>query len=338
MKRFVVIIFFMVILMFPNTALAATSTAKDYFPMKPNTVFVYQGYGNEFASYTRYTDYNNLTRQQLRINNGGTETVNVYEYTIYGVRVRYTKSECYYRENFLNTTANKSEYLIKDPIRNGTTWTLADGSRRSITNTNATIQTTLKTYTGALEVTTTKGTNSTKDYYVKDVGLVKSIHYLEGGYTVSSSLKQIKTNTPLIQIIRFYYPDSNINKVWYVDKRMNFYTNDITRLKIVREFRNPPRGLTFCIGPNTTSNSLYYNTIDKMVHIDFSGNFVTDLNAGSTYEGLCLTSIVNTIGGYYNINKVYLTLAGHPYTSGHIVKNPGEPFITNFNGINKWPY
>ncbi|GIM28922.1 hypothetical protein CPJCM30710_15880 [Clostridium polyendosporum] len=337
MKKFVIIIFFMVILMFPNTALAATSTAKDYFPMKPNTVFVYQGYGNEFSSYIRYTDYTNSTRQQLRINNGGTETVNVYEYTFYGVRIRYTNNECYYRENFLNKTANKSEYLIKNPIKKGTTWTLADGSKRSITNTNATMKTTLKTYTGALEVTTTRGTSKTKDYYVKGVGLVKSIHYLEGGYTVMSSLKQIKTNTPLIQIIRFYYPDSNINKVWYVDKKISFYTNDITRSKIVKEFRNPPKGLVPCIGANTTSNWLYYNTISKMVYVDFSANFVKDLNAGSTYESLCLTSIVNTIGGYYNINKVYLTLAGKPYESGHILKKPGEPFITNFNGIGKWP-
>lgn len=315
MKKFLVMLFFMIMLMFPNKALAVTPTAKDYFPMKPNTVFVYQGYGNEFASYTIYTDYTSSTRQQLRKNNGGTETVSVYEYTTYGVRVRYTKSECYYRESFLNTTANKSEYLIENPIKKGTTWTLADGSKRSITNTNTTIQTPLKTYTGALEVTTTKGTNKTKDYYVKDVGLVKSIYYLQGGSTVMSSLKQIKTNTPLTQTIRFYYPDNNVNKVWYVDKKMNFYTNDITRLKIVKEFRNPPKGLAPCIGPNTTNNWLYYNTIDKMVHIDFSSNFVKDLNAGSTYEMFCLTSIVNTVGGYYNVNKVYLTLANKPYKS-----------------------
>jgi hypothetical protein len=338
MKKFVIAIFFtlVLVLIFPNIGLAAMPTAKDYLSMKPNTVFIYQGYGNEFASYTRYTDYTSSTRQQLRIENGGTETVNVYEYTTYGVRLRYTKNECYYRENFLNKTANTSEYVIKNPVKGGTSWDLPNGSKRSITSTNATVKTPLKTYTGALEVTTTKGTSKTKDYYVKDVGLVKSVHYLEGNYTVTSSLKQIKTNTPLTQTIRFYYPDKNIDKLWYVDKQMSFYTNDITRLKIVKEFVNPSTGLIRCIGPNTTNNWLYYNDIDKMVHVDFSSNFVRDLNAGSTCEALCLDSIANTIGGYYDVNKVYITLGGKPYESGHILKESGEPFITNLVGIEKW--
>ena len=341
MKRVAILVFIMlmlmVALMFPSTALAVTTTAKDYFPIKSNTVFVYQGYGNEYASYTRYTDYANSTTQQFRINNGGTETVNVYEYTTYGVRLRYTSNECYYRENFLGKTANRSEYLIKDPIIKGTSWTLSDGSKRSITNTNATVKTDINTYIGALEITTINGTNMTKDYYVKDIGLVKSVHYLEGGYAIISSLKQIKTSAPLTQTIRFYYPDNKISRVWYVDKKISFYTNDVTRLKIVREFRNPPTGLVCCIGPNTTNNWLYYNTTNKMVCVDFSPNFVTDLNAGSSYEQLCLTSIVNTIGRYYNNTKVYITLGGNPYTSGHISKKIGEPFITNFEGIAKWP-
>ena len=81
------------------------------------------------------------------------------------------------------------------------------------------------------------------------------------------------------------------------------------------------------IGPNTTINWLYYNEIDKMVHLDFSSNFVSDLNTGSSYEALCLSSITNTIGYYYNCNKVYITLNGKPYSSGHIEKKIGEPFL-----------
>lgn len=337
MRKLRNVVFFIMLLLLPNITLAAVPKAKDYFPMKPNAVYYYQGYGNEYASYTRYTDFTNSTRQQFRVDNGGTETVNVYEYTAYGVKLRYSKSEIYYRESFLNKTANRSDYIIKNPIRKGTSWTLSDGSKRSITSTNAVVKTPLKKYTGALEITTVKGKSKTKDYYVKGVGLVKSVYYLEGGYTVSSSLKQIKTNTPFIQTIRFYYPDKNINKVWYVDKKIKFYTNDITRLKIVKEFRNPPKGLVSCIGPNTRNNWMYYNSTYKMVYADFAPNFVKDLNAGSMYESLCLTSIVNTIGGYYDMNKVYITLGGKPYQSGHIVKKPGQPFITNFKGIAKWP-
>ena len=169
-----------------------TGTARDYYPIKENTVFVYQGYGDEYASYTRYTDYTDSIKQQLRTNNGGTETVNVYEYTKDGIKNIFTKNVCRYRENFLNETANKDEYLIKNPIRVGTTWTLSDGSKRSITSVNATVSTDLKEFTGALEVTTIKDSNKTQDYYVKDIGLVKSVYKIYGGDTVTSSLKEIK--------------------------------------------------------------------------------------------------------------------------------------------------
>ena len=200
MNKFIFIVIFILILgltwilIFPYKTITHTVTAKDYFPIKPNTVFVYQGYGNEFASYIRTTEYTNCTKQQQRINNGGTEIANVYEYTDCGVKLIFTKNEYYNRENFLYAEPNRDEYLIKNPIKNGTSWTLPDGSIRSITNTNATVTTDLKTYTCALEVTTIAGANKTQDYYVSDVGLIKSVYYLEGGYTVTSSLKEIKTN------------------------------------------------------------------------------------------------------------------------------------------------
>ncbi|MHC1685093.1 MAG: GerMN domain-containing protein [Clostridiaceae bacterium] len=325
------------VLMACNQYNNTTRTAKEYYPMKSNSVFVYEGYGNEYASYTRYTDYTDSIKQQLRTNNGGTETVNVYENTNDGVKIIFTKNECYYRESFLNDTANKDEYLIKNPIKVGTTWTLPDGSKRSITSVNTTVSTDLKEYTRALEITTTNDSSKTQDYYVKDIGLVKSVYKSYDGFTVTSSLKEIKMDTPLTQVIRYYYPDSNVENVWYVDKQIDFYTNDITRVKLVKEFTNPPDGLSCCIGLNTITNSLDCKNTDKMIHVDFSSNFVKDLNAGSSYEQLCLTSIVDTIGRYYSNDKVCITLDGKPYESGHIIMQPGQAFTVKFDGIKEWP-
>lgn len=52
-------------------------TIKDYFPLKENTNYVYEGKGNEYASYNVVVDYINGNRIQLRTNNGGTELVQV---------------------------------------------------------------------------------------------------------------------------------------------------------------------------------------------------------------------------------------------------------------------
>lgn len=302
-------------------------TAKDFFPMIPDRQYIYQGFGNEFLSYTTFTDYTNNTKQQLRISNGATEIVRVYEYTPSGVRLILQKPETYYRENFLSKPNVLEEYIIKNPIQVGTNWSLLDGSVREITNINQTIKTPLTTYTSVLEITTTNGNSKSLDYYVKDLGLIKSVYFIDDE-TLSSEIKQIKYNTPLVQSINFFYPDKFINSTWYVSKNIKFYANDITKDRFKTEFVTPINGLIRCIGPNTTINWLYYNEIDKMVHLDFSSNFVSDLNAGSSYEALCLSSITNTIGYYYNCNKVYITLNGEPYSSGHIEKQIGEPFLT----------
>jgi hypothetical protein len=55
------------------------------------------------------------------------------------------------------------------------------------------------------------------------------------------------------------------------------------------------------------------------------------MNAGAGYESMILQSIVNTLGGYYGVDQVYLTVEGEPYSSGHIAMKKGEFFKVNLN-------
>ncbi len=57
------------------------------------------------------------------------------------------------------------------------------------------------------------------------------------------------------------------------------------------------------------------------------------MNAGAYYESMILQSITNTLGMYYGIEKIYITVDGNPYESGHIQKNEGEPFTINFENV-----
>ena len=52
---------------------------EDYFPIKANTHYVYQGMGNEYASYDVYIDYASEDKVQQRVDNGGTVMANVLE-------------------------------------------------------------------------------------------------------------------------------------------------------------------------------------------------------------------------------------------------------------------
>ncbi|MPM73475.1 Acetate kinase [bioreactor metagenome] len=61
-----------------------------------------------------------------------------------------------------------------------------------------------------------------------------------------------------------------------------------------------------------------------MVYIDLNRAFMTEMNAGSEYEGMILQSIANTFGGYFQSDKVILTIDNALYESGHFAFMKGE--------------
>jgi len=223
---------------------------------------------------------------------------------------------------------DKEEILLMEPLVKGTTWTLKDSSVRTITNTSVDVTTPAGTYK-AIEVTTESPDGKTVNYYAKDVGLVKSL-FSSGENEISSSLSKIEENVPLVQKINFYYPNINDSKIYYESKDISFKTNDITKQtleKAYKEVVNSNVGKVFTT--NTKINSLYLNK-DKMVYIDLSRAFLSEMNAGAAYEKMILQSVADTFGNYYNSEKVVLTLDNAFYESGHIAMGKGE-FIKVIN-------
>ena len=83
------------------------------------------------------------------------------------------------------------------------------------------------------------------------------------------------------------------------------------------------------LGPNVKIKSLYLNK-DNTVYVDFTKELVSEMNAGSGYEGMILQCITNTLGAYYGVDKVYITIEGSPYSSGHIMMKKGEAFTVDY--------
>ena len=305
---------------------SGTSSISDYFAYKPNIKYVFEGKGNEYAAYTVLVDYIVGTKVQLRTDNGGTETVTVMENKDGQLSIILSKSEVYYRENLTNSTIGNPEIILKEPLVKGTTWTLPDKRKRFISNVDVEIKTKLGTFK-TIEVTTENEFDKTLDYYAPGVGLVKSAFLLNDIEEVSSTLIKMNPNVPLTQTVQFYYPNSNVDKIFYVSKKLSFKTNDITRIIFEKAFKTMPAGknLARVLSPNAKIKSLYLNK-DNSLYVDFSKEFLTEMNAGSGYESLILKSITNTLGVYYGVNKVYLTVEGKPYASGHIEMKKGEFF------------
>lgn len=314
-----------------------TLTVKDLYPFVADTEYIYDGEGNEYAPYNRYTDFLDTenNRLQTRTDNGGTETVRVLEIKDGKLSVIKTINECYYRDNFMDAAAaeDKAEVLLMEPLEVGTEWTIPDGSKRYISGIGVNVDTPSGTYQ-AIEVTT-EGTDSTsKDYYAPVIGLVKSV-FSSGDTEVSSVLKEIKANAPFTQTIDIYYPDSD-EKIHAEPLALTFKTGDETRL--ILEAALTKRAVEEDYQPlastNTKLNSLYLDE-DKIVHADFSPELVTEMNAGSGFETLILQCITNTLGNYYGTDEVYLTVDKKPYKSGHIEMKEGETLKVKTDNVIK---
>ena len=72
------------------------------------------------------------------------------------------------------------------------------------------------------------------------------------------------------------------------------------------------------------------------MRVDFSNELLTDMNAGSSIEMEILKSIVNTIGNYYGVDKVYISTEGTPYSSGHFGIREDEYFTVDETDIKEF--
>lgn len=300
---------------------------QDYFPIKENMSYIYEGKGNEYAAYSVFNDYISEGKVQQRIDNGGTEIARVVEVKDGKLTILFFRGEIYFRENYLEAESNENEILLKEPLVKGASWTLKDSRVRTITNASADITTPSGSYK-AIEVTTQGTSSKTIDYYAKNVGLVKTVSTI-GEAEVSSSLSKIEENVPFVKKINFFYPNINDGKIYYESRDISFKTNDITKQileKACKEAVSNNIGKVFT--SNTKINSLYLNK-DNMVYIDLNSAFLSEMNVGALAEKMILQCIANTFGQYYNVEKVVLTINNKPYESGHISMKKGEYLKVN---------
>ena len=305
-----------------TAAINTNARIADYFPANDNTRLIYQGTGNEFASYEVYTDYTDDGFHQQRISTGGTTAVRIVHLNKNRAEIVFSQGETYFRQNMLDMRVGTPEALLKTPLETGRSWLLGEGRIRTITGASIAVETPAGSF-DTIEVTTEGPYGKSMDYYATDVGLVKTVYVSEGG-PVISELNKVEKDVPLVQTVRFYYPNADSNKLGYIDKEVGLYTNDITRDVLANAYKEaPPEPLGRVFSPGTKIKSLYLNK-DGMVYIDLNEAFAQEMNAGAAYEQSILQSIANTFGRYYGVMRVMLTVEGQPYVSGHIAMRPGE--------------
>lgn len=162
----------------------------DFFPLTKDSFWVYEGKGNEYASFERKIVFIDDKKAQFREDNGGTVMAMVFEATDNAIIRTFSRGEAYGNENYLKHQANDSTIMIQGPIEVGTKWELEDGNRE-ITDLKASVKTPAGKFDNCLVVTSTYGESTVTDYYKEGIGLIKR-EFKTGGMEISSSLKKYK--------------------------------------------------------------------------------------------------------------------------------------------------
>ncbi len=307
-------------------------TIKDYYPFKENTKMEYEGIGNEYAEQETFFEFVKDNRAQLKIFNSGTVIVKVLEYNDGELREIFTEGEFYHIENMLDSVSENNNVLLKEPLKLGTTWNISGGHKKTITGVDVDIETPYKKFK-ALEVTTELGEGRKQfDYYVVGIGHVASI-YKDGDFEVKTLLEEIEKK-PYETEIRLYYPSATDIGSMYIDRDIEFSTNGDIEKILESNLQNPKSDkLMPTISNNTKINSMKLDRGNRVVKVDFSKELLTDMNAGSSMEGEILKSIVNTLGNYYGVEKVYISIEGTPYSSGHFAIGENEYFTVDYDNV-----
>lgn len=319
------------------TPIPAELKASDYFVFNKDTHKVFKGTGNEYAPYDTYVDYIKDNIAQERLSNGGTVSVSVFRLQSGTIKRVFRQGESYHQYDYTGST-NLEEILLKEPIKIGTSWNLSDGGTRNITAIEKKIELPLGTYS-ALEVTTNRPDSITKDYYVKGLGHVKSeFGTLDSPDKIVSELEKVEKGVPYPQTINFYFPQFEKDRIVYVTRKIDTYTNTEMKAIFQKELKNIPvnSDLSSTLSLNTKILNIKVEDEKGIITVDLSSEFLKEMNAGAGFESMLINSVTNTLGNYYQKDKVIITIEGKPYESGHFSMKPGEYFTVKQESIQEY--
>ncbi len=174
----------------PGTVNQTEEAISEYFPLEVGNRWSYEGYGNEFASYTQQVVYKKDNKYQTMSDNGGTTIVNVIKVESDKIINIFRLGEAYEDKNFLDEPSNLHIELLRLPIAVGNSW-VSEENTYEIVKTDETLIVPYGKLDNCVVVKTSfrDGTIG-YSYYKKGIGLVQSDFIISDTDVISSKLKE----------------------------------------------------------------------------------------------------------------------------------------------------
>ena len=129
-------------------------------------------------------------------------------------------------------------------------------------------------------------------------------------------MSKIEENASLVQTVRFYYPNaSDTNTISTIDKDIYFKTNEKTETKLEEGYKSISNPLIKTVLSNGAAINSLRKTEDT-VTVDLNEAFQTEMDTAC--QDRIIQCIVNTVGRYYALNQVVVTVENVPIKNGEI--------------------
>lgn len=163
-----------------------------YFPLTVGSTWSYLGEGNEYASFTRKVVFARGRRGQLEEDNGGTVIATVYEITDDAIIRVYHSGEAYEVGDLLDRIKDSESdqvVILRTPMQVGTTWQNNDHEKRTITATDAVVETPAGKFENCIVVKIEGEDSTLHEYFKEGIGMVLR-EFESEGYRVTSTLEE----------------------------------------------------------------------------------------------------------------------------------------------------
>lgn len=313
----------------------AVNELEQWLPKTPNVERIYTGEGSEFAEFTTYPQFIHEDTVQIKHQNPGITTYSIYEYREDSIVEIFTHHGGLMRDDFANTAKTSDsegeEIILKAPIEVGTQWEDREGQTVEITATDLELAAPNGIVPGIEVTTTTIDQDGYEEkihrYYGKDIGLVKEVTELgsDAEMTVTSTLTEYKPDTVEKIPFTLYALDyETLDQAIEIEMELELKTNDPIRLALTDKLKEELDSEGTNLLPNDATINFMYLDDNNVVHVDFSEELATNIQAGASSESEILQRIVDTIANLYHAEAVNLSLDGGAYNKGghvHIDKD-----------------
>ena len=226
--------------------------------------------------------------------------------------------------------------ILQEPLELGNTWLLGmEDGINEITGVDLELTTSLGTFTGVIQVTTTFPSEPGMygvSYFAPGHGMISdsyTVPFQDSVTTFRTELVEEREGGLVSDMFVFDLDDQAMG-IEYTELEVEVVTNQDFADFFTTVIQENIGGLGHVV-----VNSLVIDRDNQVMTVDFADNFFTPFAFGGGTETLMLYSLANTFGFFFFIPEVRITIAGENYVSGHLVFEEGETIPVG-SGLGLW--